>query len=462
MDRPTVTICGLGPGSDGHLTVETLAAIERHPVRFLRTTRHPTAARVAGATSFDRLYDTADRFDDVYAGIVEEVVAEAVARGPVLYAVPGSPFVLESSVRRLRADDRVDVEIVPALSFLDVAWARLGIDPVDDGVRLVDGHRFATEAAGERGPLLVAHVHAPWVLSAIKLAVDAGPEQRAVVCQGLGTDDERIIDVAWPDLDRVVEPDHLTSLFIPSLAEPVGFELVRTVELVHRLRQECPWDQEQDHRSLRPYLLEETYEALEAIDLVTGAATGHDQVVEADPAAFAELEEELGDLWFQILFHAELATEAGQFGIAEVARTMHDKLVGRHPHVFGDVEVETPDQVARNWEELKRVEKAERTSALDGIPTALPALALAAKVLQRAARAGHPAREIPGSEEVARLLAADSDEGTVGRLLLAVAARSAEIGVDAEAALRTAVAGAERRFRHLERDGWPTDTWVLG
>ncbi|MEL7157885.1 MAG: SAM-dependent methyltransferase, partial [Actinomycetota bacterium] len=199
-----LTICGLGPGGPDQLTAGTRDALDRPGRIFLRTSRHPTADLVATEDTFDHLYEEADTFDEVYAGIVERLLA-ALADGPVTYVVPGSPLVLERSVRGLLDDDRLDVEVVPALSFLDLAWARLAIDPVEEAVRLVDGHRFATEAAGERGPLLVAHTHASWVLSDIKLALDATGDQRVVVLQRLGTDDESIAEVAADDLDRLVE-----------------------------------------------------------------------------------------------------------------------------------------------------------------------------------------------------------------------------------------------------------------
>ena len=141
--------------------------------------------------------------------------------------MPGSPYVLERSVRHLLTDERVTVRIVPGLSFLDLAYGRLGIDPVEAGVRLVDGHEFAEAAAGERGPLLVAHAHAPWVLSDIKLAADGSGDEEVVVLQRLGLPDERVTSVAWGDLDRSVEPDHLTCLDVPHLGEPVGHELIR-------------------------------------------------------------------------------------------------------------------------------------------------------------------------------------------------------------------------------------------
>ncbi len=454
-----LTVCGLGPGDPRLVTAATLDAVAACDVRFLRTRRHPTADVVGDARSFDDVYDGAHTFDEVYGEIVERLVAAAVAAGGerrVLYAVPGSPLVLESTVRRLRHDDRVDVEVVPALSFLDLAWDRLGVDPVDDGVRLVDGHRFAVEAAGERGPLLVAHTHAAWVLSDVKLAIDAGPEQRVVVLQGLGTPQERVFEVAWPDLDREVEPDHLTSLYLPTVVAPVASELMASVELMHRLRQDCPWDRAQGHTSLKPHLVEETYEVLEAIESVERAVARGD-----DPAkAYADLEEELGDLWFQILFHAELATENGQFTVADVARTLHDKLVVRHPHVFGTAVAADPAEVERRWEAIKRAEKA-RDSALDGIPAALPALLLAAKYIQRARRTGVPADPGPLGADLDRLLPG-GDGDAVGRLLLAVVELACRHGVDAEDALRRAALAAADRFRAGERAGGPGSDWLLG
>src|SRR5205085_1586216 len=141
----------------------------------------------------------------------------------------------------------LDVEVLAALSFADLAWARLGVDPVAAGVRMVDGQRFAVEAAGERGPLLVAQCDSKAVLSEIKLACEDGGD--VVVLQRLGLPDESITTVAWDELDRAVEPDHLTSLYIAVLAAPVGQELVRFAELVRYLREHCPWDREQTHQS---------------------------------------------------------------------------------------------------------------------------------------------------------------------------------------------------------------------
>ena len=279
----------------------------------------------------------------------------------------------------LLADPRVTVEVVPGMSFADLAWARVGIDPVAAGARLVDGHRFAVEAAGERGPMLVAQCDSKDVLSDIKLAVDGvGRAGGGGPVPAWGCPTSRCAPVAWDDLDREVEPDHLTSVFIPVLAAPVAGEVARFAELVRTLRERCPWDREQTHATLTRHLLEETYEVLEAIGALD---------VEAGEG-FEHLEEELGDLLFQVVFHATLAAEEGHFTLADVARGIHDKLVHRHPHVFGDGgRRPTTGEVVRNWEQIKQAEKG-RSSMMDGIAADLPSLLYAHKVQRKAQSVG--------------------------------------------------------------------------
>lgn len=441
-----VVVVGLGPAGPDLVTAGTLAALADVPHRFLRTTRHPAASVAAGAPSFDHVYEAATTLDEVYATITEALVAAAVEHGEVVYAVPGSPVVAERTVELLVAAEargEVSLDIRPALSFVDLAWARLRVDPIAAGTRLVDGQRFAVEAAGERGPLLVAQCDRPLVLSDVKLAVEDGPE-RVVVLQRLGLPDEAVFEVAWDDLDREVGPDHLTSLWVPELAAPVAQELVRFDELVVTLRRECPWDREQTHASLRRHLIEEAYETVEAIDGVdVEAGTG-----------FEHLEEELGDLLFQVVFHATLATEEGQFTLADVARGIHDKLRLRHPHVFGEVEVEGSGDVMRNWEQIKKAEKG-RDSVMDGIPTALPALLYAAKVQKRADNSGfqYPSLEAAFADVDAELAEArdDPSEHEVGDLLYAATGLAHHLGVDPESALRAAADRFQARFRVVER-----------
>jgi tetrapyrrole methylase family protein/MazG family protein len=447
-----VVVVGLGPAGPELMTAAARSALERARHRYVRTARHPAAAAVRDFRSFDDLYESTPSFEKVYAAIVDALVEAATASGEVLYAVPGSPLVSERTVELLRADDRVELEVMPSLSFLDLAWTRLGIDPLDSGVRLLDGPSFAVQAAGERGPLLVGQCWSRQILSEIKLAVEHPPETRVTVLQRLGLPDEAVFEVDWADLDRAVDADHLTTLFVPDLAEPVAAELVRLEDLVRTLRQRCPWDRQQTHASLTRHLLEETYEVLEAIE-----------ALDAGPVAYHHLEEELGDLLFQVYFHSVLAGEAGQFGLADVARGVHDKLVRRHPHVFGTVQAETADAVMANWEQIKKREKG-RQSVMDGIPAALPSLLQAHKVQRKAATLGFDwpsgdAASIAAQEELAALAdptlertagpgGRPDNEDRMGDLLFAVVGLARQLGLDPEAALR----GATVRFREAFAD----------
>jgi tetrapyrrole methylase family protein / MazG family protein len=436
-----VIVCGLGPATPELLTVTARAAIERVPHRYLRTRQHPAARAVDPAVSFDDLYDTAATFGEVYAGIVERLVEAASDHGEVLYAVPGSPMIAEATVQRLRADWRVEVEILPAVSFLDLAWARLGIDPVDAGVRLVDGHRFEMEAAGDRGPLLVVQCDQREVLSSVKLAISEalgdgegnGGDGRVTVLQRLGLPDEVVREVCWEDLDREVTVDQFTSVYVPRLAAPITRGLVAFGETVRRLRAECPWDREQTHASLRRHLLEEAYEVLEAIDHLDVAAG----------QGFDALEEELGDLLFQVFFHARLAAEEGHFDLADVARTVREKLVGRHPHVFGDAVAETADDVRARWEQIKKEEKG-RASILDGIPSALPALLYALKVQKRLASEGIDWRDLLTGDQPQE---AERPSGPrIGGQLLDLVDEARRANLDPETELRLAAEQVRDRF----------------
>ena len=475
--RGRITVVGLGPAGPDLVTAETLDLIAACDRRFLRTARHPSAGVVAGAVAFDAVYEASDSFDDVYRTIAARLV-EAAADGDLLYAVPGSPLVLERTVELLRAAAAGGgdgsgrsggsgdaggrsggaeaagpaLDVRPAVSFLDLAWARLGVDPVEEGVGLVDGHRFAVAAAGRAGPLLVAGCHSGRVLSEIKLAVESEP--RAVVLQRLGLDDEAVFEVEWAELDRSFAADHLTSVYIPELAEPVAAELARFDELVRVLRERCPWDREQTHASLRRHLLSEAHELLEALD-ARAAHPDSEVVADADDL----LEEELGDLLFQVGFHSRLAAERGAFTLADVARRIHDKLVTRHPHVFGDVEAADSSAVMANWEAIKRAEK-NRASAMDGLPASLPALLLALAVQKRAASSGlnpSPA-SAPDDLEAACAQAADAlarlrtsgDESDLGAALFAAVQAARLLPCDPESALRTEARRFEQQFRAAE------------
>ena len=450
---PSVVVVGLGPAGPELTTLEARQVLTDMGVVLLRTSRHPAAEPLLdeGARSLDGHYERASSFEEAYAGMVEEIVEAATEHGRVAYCVPGSPFVLERSVAALIADERVAVRVVPGMSFLELAWSRLLVDPVSERVRLVDAEQFASSAAGDAGPLLVTQLWSPSICSDVKLAVETPPTRPVVLLHHLGLDDEVVREISWDDLDRVPEVDHLTAVYIRELAEPVGAELVRLAELVRTLRSRCPWDREQTHDSLVRHLVEETYEVVEAIEDLGADPTG---------AAADHLEEELGDLLCQVMFHSTLAAEEGLFNLADVARAVHDKLVHRHPHVFGAGGAgvvpgpRTAEEVLGRWEQAKLEEKG-RSSIMEGIPATLPALGLAAKLERKAASVD---LGWSSTGEGADVLHAGidafvtGDVRALGGLLLGVARLAADHGADPEEELRRSARSLRERFTRLERE----------
>jgi tetrapyrrole methylase family protein/MazG family protein len=450
-----VVVVGLGPAGADHVLPVALDALRATAHRYVRTRRHPAVDDLAaeGLTfeSFDGIYDAAPDLGTAYVEIAAALVASAHEHGDVVYAVPGNPAVAERAVALLRGEPDVEVVLVPGVSFADLAWVRLGVDPMDGDARVVDGR--AIDDAELAGRLLVAQCDSTFVLSDVKLALleHLGPQTPVTVLQRLGLPDERITVVALEDLDRgSVEPDHLTSLFVDAGAIGAARELVRLFQLAKRLRDPggCPWDAEQTHHSLTRYLLEESYEVVEAVENLP-------------EAGFAPLEDELGDLLYQVVFHAVLAQEAGEFTMADVARGIHDKLVRRHPHVFGEVVAAETSDVMRNWEQIKKEEKGT-TSIVAGITPGLPSLLYTHKLFRKAASVGlDPGPLDEALDRIDTALAAlrassdRDDDGVLEAQLAQVLAASVVVaragGIDAESALRGWAARYRRRFEAMEQ-----------
>lgn len=403
----TVTIVGLGPGAAGNLSVETMALLTGGAQVILRTAVHPTVAELQKQgvkfTSCDSFYEEGSSFEEVYDRVVKHVLAAAQG-GDVVYTVPGSPLVAERTVVLLREQAKacgVKLVIKPAMSFLDLAYVELGIDPIA-GLRIIDAQDFG--AIGEAGnyPLMITQVYSQLVASDLKLALmDALDDDYEVYfLRNLGLPDEECRPVKLYELDRQAHIDHLTSVYVPPEAAcdaPQGviefgdaaaetadelvdnsgyddFDINPLTDVMKVLREPggCPWDREQTHSTIRSNMIEEVYEFLEAVD--------NNDV--------AGMREELGDVLMQVAFHARMAQEAGLFDLQDVIDEVVDKLVRRHPHVFGSTEVHGSDEVLRNWEAIKKQEKTERTHVLDGVSQGLPALLRAYKLQGKAAKVG--------------------------------------------------------------------------
>jgi tetrapyrrole methylase family protein/MazG family protein len=387
------------------------------------------------------------------------VLAAAGEHDSVAYAVPGNPVVAERTVALLQEASRagtVALDVVPGLSFAELAWSRLGVDPMQ-GARLVDG----SDVVDVEGPMLIAQCDSKLVLSDVKLALleHLEPTTPVIVLQRLGLPGEAVHAVPVVELDRVVEPDHLTSLFVDVAGRSAADELARLLALAERLRRPggCPWDAEQTHHSLTRYLLEEAYEVVEAVEALPSDAPASADGGDAS-AGYAALEDELGDLLYQVVFHAVLAEEADAFTMGDVARGIHDKLVRRHPHVFGDVVAGTSSDVMRNWEQIKKDEKGT-SSIVAGITPGLPSLLYAHKLFRKAASVGlEPGSRADALDRLAGALAAlqDADdpgavEAGLAELLAAAVVLARSAGVDAESVLRGWAARFRDRFVALER-----------
>jgi tetrapyrrole methylase family protein/MazG family protein len=448
-----ITVTGLGPGDFDRIPAAVRHALLDPQARVvIRTVEHPAAgelARMREVVSCDDLYESHDDFDEVYDAIVRRVLEEA-ARGDVVYAVPGSPLVGELAVRRLVESD-AEVEIIPAESFVDAILTEVGYDPLDRGLQILNGHDLPDPLVLDK-PTIIAQVDRPETLADVAARIGRVlPEETVVtVLIGAGSRDGLRIEAKPDQIDSGLA-GYRTSLFIDS--EPGG--LIGAVRTMSILREECPWDREQTHQSLVKYLVEETYELIDAVSRL-----GAD---ENDWVTYAEVEDELGDVLLSVLFHAAIARQSGAFDIDDVAEVMRQKLVRRHPHVFGDIDAETAADVKRNWDQIKDDERgASRESLMDGVPPGMPALQRASKVQNRAAKAGfdweRAAEVVPKvREELGELESVLDDPieavSELGDLLFSVVNLARHLGIDGEVALRGAIERFESRFRQMEAIG---------
>ena len=475
--------------------------------------------------SFDSFYDESTSWDTLYSRIAEQLCSLAEQQPPVLYAVPGHPLTGEASVQLLlhQAKQRgLSTGIIAGLSFLEPVCAALELDPIAAGTQIMDATTLAAlsldEIAGKiipTIPLLVAQVYNRRLASAVKLALsecypDEWPvklvraagvdnlemglandaarlrtasvrqDQRKYLEMGLANDaatsplpsprsgegrgeasvrqdqrqySEAVIEMPLYELDRGSLANHLSTLYVPPLGEMEALRLPETLRYITmRLRREpdgCPWDRQQTHQSLRHYVIEETYEVVEALE-------------END---MEKLAEELGDLLLQVYLHAEIARQDGDFSIGDVFEQVSAKLIRRHPHVFGQVEVDNAGQVVQNWEAIKRQERiaagkdVQTESVLDGVPLATPALIVAQEYQKRAAKTGFDYASLQQvlaklAEELRELQEATTPEHLreeMGDVLFMVARVARELHVDAEEALRLANRKFRQRFQAMEQ-----------
>lgn len=313
--KPVVTVIGLGPAGPELLTAEAAELLAGSSPVWLRTARHPAAEGLSVTGSFDHLYESLDTFDGVYAAIVDRLVAEATNHGSVVYAVPGSPFVAEHTVELLRSEPRITLDVRASLGFTELCWQALGIDPMTHAVTIVDALRIRTDAAGRLGPLLVTQVHSPDVLEDVVLALDDVAPESVTILQALGTPTEVVEAIPWADLSTRVELDHLTTLWIPKLAEPLAAAVVELDELLRDTRKDSRPGSSND-QALRASVRSTADTVCAALDDLDAGAD--------DP--YADLEDALARQLLTLFVVARRAAEAGQFTVFDVVQGALDGL----------------------------------------------------------------------------------------------------------------------------------------
>lgn len=460
-----IDIVGLGPGSPGQITLETLALLKDASPNFFRTKIHPVMDFIENEAisyqSFDCYYEQEGSFEAVYDQIVTTLIETAKTTEKLVYAVPGNPLFGEKTVEKLIVAAKaagINYRIYPGVSFVDVTLNSLEEDPIN-GLKIMDAFDCVKNPPDPRIGALITQVYDQHMASELKLQLMEmyDPEKKVVLLINSGIPEaEKSLEICLYELDRVEDINHLTSLYLPATNEAYqGFQ--GTIEMMKALRADegCSWDRSQTHESLRNYLLEESYEVLEAID----------------NQDWDNLAEELGDVLFQIVFHAEIASEAGRFNINQVIGGINEKMIRRHPHVFIDKASFNPEQVETNWDAIKRMEKGESgevqespglAAEMKKIPKALPALMEAYKVQKKAAKVGFDWQEPTAAlkkidEETLELRAAlrenkpEQVEEELGDLLFSVVNVSRLLKLQPEMVLRKATEKFIGRFEKMEK-----------
>ncbi|KXH86821.1 nucleoside triphosphate pyrophosphohydrolase [Sporosarcina sp. HYO08] len=389
-----ITIIGLGAGSLDQLSIGVYRKLKDAPKIVARTDQHPVVAELRAEgiemSGFDYIYEKHDAFQDVYAEIVDELVKMSQKK-PITYVVPGHPLVAEMTVQKLIEKERegaVKLDIVGGNSFLDPIFNALRIDPIE-GFQLLDGTDLKRDELQMTEHILIGQVYDAFIASDVKLTLmeKYAYDYPVTVVTAAGSADEKLTTVPLFELDRATEVNNLTTVYVPPTVDREqrfkDWSTFREIIAILRSDEGCPWDREQTHESLKRYLIEEAHELLEAID-------------DEDDEGIIE---ELGDVLLQVFLHAQIGEDNGYFTMEDVLESVSDKMVRRHPHVFGDQSVENANEVLQNWQAIKQSEKQQLASLLKGQERHTSSLLTSFNFQKEAAKVGFDWPSIEGAFE---------------------------------------------------------------
>lgn len=457
-----ITIIGLGAGDLDQLPLGIYKKLLQTEQCFVRTIDHPVIGELKregiNFTAFDGIYEKHDQFEAVYEEIAGTLLQEASNRS-ILYAVPGHPMVAEKTVQLLLEKGPalgIAIKLAGGQSFLDPLFQAVQIDPIE-GFQLLDGTDLSPDDLHITQHMIIGQVYDAFSASNVKLTLmEKLPDDYEVyIVTAAGSSQEKVTKCALFELDRQMELSNLTSVYVPPVREEAlqyrEFSKLRQVIAELRGPDGCPWDKKQTHESLKKYLIEEAYELIDSID-------------EEDDEGMVG---ELGDVLLQVMLHSQIGEDEGMFSIDDVIEGITAKMIRRHPHVFGDVEVNGEEDVLVNWQKIKENEKGSETKApqsiLDGIEKSLPNLLRAEEYQKRAAKVGFDWDEVSEAwkkvkEEVqeleAEIVSPNRDveriKSELGDLFFALVNISRYYDIQAEEAVYKTNQKFHRRFTYIE------------
>ncbi|WP_226585909.1 nucleoside triphosphate pyrophosphohydrolase [Halobacillus litoralis] len=380
----TVKVLGLGASDIDQLPLGVYRELmNSKSTIYARTLKHPVIQELQREgihiQSFDEVYEGHDQFGDVYREIVERLV-KLSKNEELVYLVPGHPMLAEKTVQLLieeREEGRLNLQIKGGQSFLDATFTALEIDPIE-GFQFLDATDLNRSQLQYMNHIVLCQVYDPVIASEVKLTLleDLPPEHPVTIVTAAGSENERVQKTTLEELDRNVQVDNLTSVYVaPVEPADLNHQFFRLREVIRILRspEGCPWDRKQTHESLRKYMIEEAYEFIDAVNRMDDE----------------NMIEELGDVLLQVMLHSQIGEDEGYFTIDDVIVTVTEKMIRRHPHVFGEIEAADAEEVLSNWDAIKQQEKGEApASILDSVPESFPALLQAEELQKKAAKVG--------------------------------------------------------------------------
>lgn len=453
----TINIIGLGYGDIHNMTFESIEKIKEGK-NFFRTNNSPIIEYLKENNiiyaSYDHIYEQLDNFEEVYKYIADDLVDKARNNSSINYIVPGSPTLSDKVTEILLEEKKnlnISIKIIDNSGMLEAIYSTIG-KPMKSSVKIIDGLEIKSTDIDINSDLIITQVYDQIIAAEVKIQLEEIYDDEYPIKIINNFSEEETVEIPLYKLDRIEGYNHMTFVYIPYVEkEKNTFDMNNLLDLMEILRSNkgCLWDMKQTHESLREYVIEEAYEVVDAIDK-------EDMYL---------LEEELGDLLLQVVFHSQIAREEGYFNIWNVITSISKKLVYRHPHVFDKSEARDIEEANKNWDKMKYQSQgiSSYTESMESLAKSLPALLKAYKIQKKAAKVGFDWDNKEDAykkveEELEELNnAVDSNvskdiEEEFGDVIFALVNYSRFLDINPEVALNITVNKFIHRFKYIEEE----------